>query len=73
MTLDTKRFCHYAECRVMLIVTLNAIMLNVVVLSVAAPSVRLKINYTFFLRFFGHVKMIERIPGACSITLFTRV
>jgi hypothetical protein len=36
MTLSITTLCHYAKCRIF-IVTLNAIMLNVVVPSVVAP------------------------------------
>jgi hypothetical protein len=39
MTLSKTIFCHYAECRVLLIVMLNVIMLSVTMLSVIMLSV----------------------------------
>jgi hypothetical protein len=50
MTLSITKLCHYAECRIV-IVTPNAIMLNVVVQSVVAPFLILSYHDFSLFRF----------------------
>jgi hypothetical protein len=38
MTLSITMLCHYAECRLLFIIMLNAIILSVIMLSVVAPE-----------------------------------
>ncbi len=64
MALSITMLCHYAECHILFIIMLNAIMPSVIMLSVVAPFI-----FTFKLSPQGCSKVTKKIFNSENVVL----
>ncbi len=63
MTLSITKICHYAECRILLIVMLSVIMLSVIMLSAGMLSVvMLSVVVPFFAAIINKLEYLSLSP-----------